>query len=229
MRYIGFIKKLGVRKPTLSFTFIIGQIFVLTTFVLPRVYAQLPVIKANATAIELRQSEMYQTFHPKYDFLIAYTSQSYWWSDRKNYVFLGLKNGKWEKGSYTSSKGKNEKWTKPKIKVHFVNGDSALAVINLIGSNGFYLLNRDSLNISKRAIRESERADFVLEPGEILDSVSTNISDGVNYRFEVVNKGTFTIIESYEPQFYLEYIPEIKQREVFLNCMKLFLKKFYSL
>ncbi|MDB4919267.1 hypothetical protein [Mucilaginibacter sp.] len=187
--------------------------FVIFTFALS-VKAQLPVIKSNAS--EKDKSLIYKNLRNQYDFIIAYTAESYWWSNKANYNILALKNGLWLKGHLYSQKRKNDTWRKPIVILKEVDPDSASYIIKHLDSAGFYQLNRDSLNISERRINE-----------RTVQRIS--ISDGVNCRFEILSKNDFLIIESYAPEFFIEKMPEIKSRGFFIKYRDWFLLKYKAL
>ena len=81
---------------------------------------------------------------------------------------------------------------------------------------GFYSLNRDSLNISSKKINDKQNEVF-------------SVDDGINYKFEILSKSDFLIIESYEPEYFLQKIPELRSRKEFVKCRDWFLVKYKNL
>jgi hypothetical protein len=178
--------------------------------------AQTPILKTNTSENERATSIIYKNFSNQYDLLIAYTSESYWYSSIRNYQILAFKNSTCLKGYFYSKKNKHNVWSKPKIKFKGINCDSANSIVKHLNDAGFYSLNRDSLNINRRKI--NGRQDEIL-----------SVDDGVNYKFEIFNKNNFIIIESYMPEYFLQKIPELKSRETFIKCRDFFLLKYNAL
>ena len=63
-----------------------------------RLYAQEVPNNFN-TVDSTKYSLLYKTLHHKYDEIIGYTTENYWQSDHCDYVFLGVKNGNYFKGT----------------------------------------------------------------------------------------------------------------------------------
>jgi hypothetical protein len=164
-------------------------------------YGQIPVIKSNTT--ELEKSTIYKKFQGKYDFLIAYTEESYWWSNKEHYQILGLKEGHWSLITLTSKRKKNGEFTKPSIRIDYFDNNGGQILLSQLNQTNFWALERDSLNIKHRQNPDSTKTEF-------------SLSDGVNFRFEILTKEGFRIIEAYEPEYFFEKIPEIKARQRFI-------------
>jgi len=178
--------------------------------------AQTLNLKSNTTPSERETSIIYKNFADQYDLLIAYTRESYWWENLKDCNVLAFKDGVCLKGYIYSKKNKNGIWSKPKIKLHEVNCDSAKMIQTYLNDAGFYTLNRDTLNINHKEINDKQDAVF-------------SVDDGVNYKFEILTKKDFLIIESYEPEYFLQKIPELRTREEFIKCRDWFLSKYKNL
>ncbi len=178
--------------------------------------AQAPALNTNTSENEKATSMIYKNFSGQFDLLIAYTTESYWYSNIINYQLLVFKKGICLKGSFFSKKNKHNTWSEPKIKFKEINCDSANYIVKYLNDAGFYSLNRDSLNVNKRKINEKQ------------DEVFT-INDGVDYKFEIFSKTKFLIIESYMPEYFLKKIPELKSRETFIKCRDWFLLKYNAL
>ena len=177
---------------------------------------QVPFLQSNTTEDEKSTSIIYKNFGSKYDFIIAYTRDSYWLGNIKSYSMLAVKNGIWSKGYIVSKKSKRERWSKPKIKFIGVNSDSSLAIVEYLTNAGFYALNKDSLGIDKKDVGNNKIELF-------------SINDGVDYKFEVLSKNAFVIIESYEPDYFLEKMPYLKDRRCFIMCRNWFTNKYKKL
>ncbi len=178
--------------------------------------AQIPKFKSNTSENEKLLSPIYKSLSNQYDLIIGFTAECYWWSDRKPYRLLAFKNGIWLKGYFYSKRRKNHSWTNPTIKLKEINKDSANSILNYLSDAGFFVLNRDTLNIDRRKINDKQDEVF-------------SISDAVNYRFEILTKNTFTIIESYQPDYFLEKLPEFKSREIFIKYRDWFIEKYKNL
>lgn len=169
--------------------------------------AQIPVIRTNVP-LEEKQSIIYSQYFGEYDFLIASTSECYWWADKVNYQILAFSNDKWERISFFARKKKNGKLSKPVISHRPFESKIAETLIYDLTNNSFWNLNNDSLNLSTRKNPDSSITKY-------------SLSDGVNYKFEVLTKNEFRIIESYEPEYFLEKMPEIKDREKFIKAKEI--------
>ncbi len=175
--------------------------------------AQIPALKSNTSSAEKEASVIFGSFYGQYDFIISYTRESYWWSNKRSFGILGYRQGHWEKLLLNEKQRKDGKWSKPAIHKIGLNQNAADSIINFFNQNGFWRLDRDSLNINQRKIDDNKNQLF-------------SISDGVNYKFEIMSKQEFLIIESYEPDYLLEKIPEIKCRETFIKCRNFFVSQF---
>jgi hypothetical protein len=188
----------------------------ISAFIINTAKAQIPFLNANTTENERATSIIYKNFSSKYDLLIAFIRESYWWSNLKDYSLLAFQNGVCLKGYIYSKKNKHGIWSKPKIKFKAVNCDSANYIVKYLNDGGFYSLNRDTLNINRKKINDKQNKVY-------------SIDDGVNYKFEIISKKDFLIIESYMPEYFLEKIPELKSRATFIKCRDWFLSKYKSL
>jgi hypothetical protein len=167
--------------------------------------AQLPSIENNQSEIKKAESIIYNLYNGKQDFLIAYTMESYWWSDKKYYEILIFRNNNWEKFSLRMMRKRNHEFSKPIISKQRINNDSFKLIDDLTTLN-FWSLKSEDLNITKHH----------------KDSVVTkySIDDGVNYKFEILTKNEFRIIEAYEPEYFLMKMPETVDREIFIKAKK---------
>lgn len=177
--------------------------------------AQVPAIKSNTTEEEKKQSIIYKAFANQYDFLIAYSSDSYWSSNMRAYKILAIKNGSYLKGTYISKSKGNNKWAKPVIKFEKANIDTAREIVKYFNNSKFWSLNRDTLNIHEK------KTDTL--------TWSLGCDDCATNKFETISTDGFSIIESIAPETYLEFLPELKSREVFIKCRNWFLSKYKKL
>ena len=176
----------------------------------------MPKFNSNTSGDEKLASPIYKNLANQYDLIIGYTRESYWWSDKEIYSLLAFKNGICLKGSFYSKRRKNDSWSKPRIKFVEINRDSASFILNYLRDAGFFALNRDTLNINHRSINDKQDEVF-------------SVDDGVNYKFEILTRNSFTIIESYQPDYFLEKLPEYKSRGIFIKCRNWFVAKLNSL
>ncbi|MBD1399019.1 hypothetical protein H9Q13_17755 [Pontibacter sp. JH31] len=172
-------------------------------------YGQIPVIHSDSN--QSNESTIYKNFEGKYDFLIAYTEESYWWSDRQFYQILALKDGQWNSITLASKKKKNGDFRKPTIKVNSYDKENAQLLLSQLDQLGFWTLNSDSLNITQRENPDSTVTAYTL-------------SDAANYKFEIMTKEDYKIIEAYTPEHFLEKLPEIKSRQKFITGRDIFKK-----
>lgn len=193
-----------------------------------KTFGQIPNLIHNYTNQDSSQNPLIDSFANKYDFIIAYTEQSYWWANRKNYKILTCSDNIWSWWTYSDNliQGTLNKKTKKVIvdtikTGHYFKGktiltsSSALELLLNLGSNNFWSLNNDSLNQSR------------LYPIRILNGDTTfrtaSISDGINYRFEILSKARLRVIESYEPDYFLELFPDMIERTKFIKSRDTFL------
>jgi hypothetical protein len=148
--------------------------------------------------------------------MIAYTRESYWWHTKRYYSLLALNKGTWYRGYLFSEQNKNEKWTYPKVRFEEIDTDSAIRLVSHLDKMGFYKMSRDSLHI----IEKNNPDGTVSVKG---------ITDGVNYKFEILYKNELAIIDAYEPEAFLEFLPEIKTRATFIKCRDWFVQKYDKL
>jgi len=193
-----------------------------------KTFGQIPDIVHNYTSQDSSQNPLIDSFAKKFDFIIAYTEQSYWWSNRKNYKILACSDSKWSSWTYsdyfiqgTKKKGK-KKIIVDTVKVgHYFKGKAeiqnlvAAELFSALDTNDFWTLNNDSLNQSR------------LYPMKIINGDTTfriaSISDGINYRFDILNKTRLRVIESYEPDYFLELFTDMVERRKFIKSRDTFL------
>ena len=177
-----------------------GVVFLLLVF---RAEAQLPHIKSNFTLEDQNQSVVYKIFSGKYDFVIAYTAQSYWWSNKYNYDILAKKGGVWFNIRLNAER-KNGNWPYPKIKTSRVEKNSFDSLIDTLTKQQFWTLNIDSLS----------------------DQRGESLFDATNYRFEILEGKSFRIIESYAPEYFLNSFPDMLARKSFIKSRDAFVKTY---
>jgi len=173
---------------------------------------QIPVLRSNTSNTEKEASVIFKNFSGQYDFIISFTRESYWWGNKRFFWILGHKQDHWEKLFLSEKQKKNSEWSKPVISKEEFNQNNADSIVNFFNQNRFWELNRDSLNINQREIDDKKNQVF-------------SISDAVNYKFEILSKQEFLIIACYAPEHFLEKIPEIKCREVFIRCRDFFISQ----
>ncbi|MCP2045265.1 hypothetical protein [Pontibacter sp. HSC-36F09] len=156
------------------------------------------------------ESTIQKNLEGKYDFLIAYTEESYWWSDRQFYQILALKDGQWDLITLASKKKKNGDFRKPKIRVSSFDNNKAQLLLNQLDHLSFWTLSSDSLNITQREDPDSTLTTYTLY-------------DAANYKFEIMTKEGYKIIEAYAPDHFLEKLPEIKSRQKFIAGRDIFI------
>jgi len=177
---------------------------------------QIKPFKANATDKQKTESVIYKNFVNECDLMIAYTRENYWWHAKRYYSLLALNKGRWYRGYLFSEQLKSGKWTYPKIRFEEVDADSAMAMIGYLNKAGLYTLSQDSLNIDTKIVDEDKVRKF-------------SVSDGVNYKFEILYKNELAIVEAYSPEYLLSKLPEIKTREAFIKCRDWFVRKYDEL
>jgi len=177
--------------------------------------AQIRSFKANASEKQKTESVIYKNFVNECDLMIAYTRESFWWGDYKYYDLMALNKGIWYKGYLSSQLLKSGKWTYPKVRFKKIDPDSAKAIVDYVDSSGLLMLSRDSLRITDRIVGGKRYPH--------------SLSDGVNYKFEILVKNELETIEAYAPDFFLEKIPEIKTRAEFIKFREWFELKYMAL
>jgi hypothetical protein len=207
------------------------KILIIISFLLvgqSKSFGQLPDIRHNYTKQDSTENPLIDSFARQYDFIIAYTEQSYWWSDRKNYKILAYSDNKWTSWTYSNH---IIQWTKKKRRKKILvdrvsNGQffkvktdlentTVLNLFTVLGGYDFWTLNNDSLNetIIKTWV---ENGDTIV--------TKASISDGVNYRFDFLTKRSSRVVKSYEPDYFLKLSAEMQERRKFVKSRDLFLK-----
>jgi hypothetical protein len=193
-----------------------------------RVFGQIPDIRHNYTKQDSTKNPLIDSFAKQYDFIIAYTEQSYWWSDRKSYKILTCSDNKWTSWTYSDY---FIQWTKKKRKKkmlidtirnkQFLKGKtelestSVLQLLSALDSYGFWTLNNDSLNQTRIIETRIENGDTI--------NRKASISDGINCRFDILSKTKLRVIESYEPDYFLKLFSDMVDRRKFLKSRDTFL------
>ena len=157
-----------------------------------------------------RNSAIFQIFNESHDLTIGYTCQSYWWSNQYNYDVIAKKGDEWNYYSLWSKKKKNGNWSTLKMKRKSINQDLGDLLINYLDDKELLSLSNDCLNNNEIIVNDS-----------IVRQMT--ISDGINYKFEIIKNGKLKIIEAYEPEYYLEVKPSSNCRRTFIDWTNKFL------
>jgi hypothetical protein len=174
------------------------------------VLGQLSDLNTNVTKQDSSRMLPLENLNEKYDFILGYSEESYWWSNSQVYKILVCKNDTWEAFQIVIKKNKGGKTKSETLKYCF-DPDSAKQLIANLTKLDFWTFDRDSLN--QKTIQMNDSTDRTL-----------HIDDGVNYRFEVMSYKSHRIIESYEPEIYYKSFPEMNIRKAFIECKQLFLQ-----
>lgn len=196
-----------MRKLLLLIIFIVGYVDTFSQFV---------QINPNATVIDKQESLLFKKVLNQYDLVIGYSTSSYWSRSSNMYHFLAFKDGECFKARLVSGRINDTTWSEPVIQSQKVNIIKAKKIVNHLKNTGFFSLDRDSLDISGRP-----------KSGRYTTKYSR--TDGVNYRFEIIVGNELLIVESYEPEFFLEKMPELRQRAQFVKDRDWFLKQYKRL
>jgi hypothetical protein len=146
----------------------------------------------------------FQQYLPtKADFVFAYSEESYWWSNAENFRLLTKTGNMWTawiyfkkwKSSSDVYENKGKKKHKYFKKVAIVDSLAVKELFDSLALVSFWTLNVDSLNATR----------------------GSNISDDVNYKFQIENTIGRQILESYAPEYFIEKFPDMGQRVVFLK------------
>lgn len=192
------------------------------------IFGQMPDIRHNYTKRDSTENPLIDSFAKRYDFTITYTEQSYWWSDRKNYKILACSANKWTSWTYsdyfiqwTKKKGKKKIAVDTVRSGQFFKGKtdlestSVLQLLSALDSNYFWTLNNDSLNQTRIIETRIENGDTI--------NRRASISDGINYRFDILSKTKLRVIESYEPDYFVKLFPDMFERKRFVISRDAFL------
>ncbi len=201
--FIAHIYKLG----TIIMKTVLLSLFLLTYL---SSFGQLPEIKTNVGEEIKLKSIVYDNLHLKYDFIISFNSQSYW-SSKYYYQILAKKAENWDKITLVIKKNKKGNFLKPNIKKEKFSEQIAENLIAGLTSKSFWNLNRDSLNNDKV---EDKKTGTIHK---------YSLSDGTDFRFEIIKNTEFLLIDAYEPEYYLKKIPEVISRKTFISCANLFI------
>lgn len=173
-------------------------------------------IESNVDQTSRDDSYVLHALTEEYDLLIAYTEECYWWSNQINYRVFAKQNEKWFFFAVSAHRPKNKtEFSKPTVRKKRVNADKVNALLNDWNDISFLNLDNDSLHIT--AIERTLPTDSTIKIKEV-----HFLSDGVNFRFEIITPTQYRIIEAYEPAYFLKEIPEIKLRQTFITGSKAF-------
>jgi hypothetical protein len=173
-------------------------------------FGQLPEIKTNVEERIKLESVVYDILHIEYDFIISFTTESYW-SSKENFQVIAKKGETWNKLNIKRKKKKNGNFSKPKIRKQKLKSETAENLLRELTNESFWTLNRDSLNNFKVEDKENGITHLYTK------------TDGTNYKFEVFTKSNFLLINAYEPEYYSKVIPEVISRRTFISCANLFI------
>ncbi|WP_339754582.1 hypothetical protein [Algoriphagus aquimarinus] len=170
-------------------------------------FGQIPEFDSNVNESVEDQSYLFKKFYPEYEFILGYTQKSFWFK-RQEYSVLTFNGTDWElkKWSYEL---KEEKPKKSKMKSRILVKEKVINLLNYFESKGFYSLNQDLLNWSKKDLGN----------GTMLHQ---SIMDGVFETFEFISSSGHRIYSAHEPVQKQEFV-YIEQREIFLDCLDKFL------
>lgn len=170
-------------------------------------FGQIPEFDSNVNRSAEDQSYLYKKFYPEYEFILGYTQNSFWFK-RQEYSVLTYNGSDWElkKWSYEL---KEEKLKKSKVKSRILEKEKVNKLLNYFESRGFYSLNQDSLNWSKKDL-----GNGIMRHQSIMDGVSEN--------FEVISSSGHRIYSAHEPVQRQEFVFN-EHRNIFLDCLDKFL------
>lgn len=160
---------------------------------------------------ENRDSAIFQIFNKTQDLTIGFTSQSYWWSDKYNYDVITRIGMEWNFFSLKAKRKKNGKWSTLKMKRKSINQELGNSILEYMNEISFLSLDNECLSNNEIIVNDSTVQQIT-------------ISDGVNYKFEIIKNGNLQIIEAYEPEYYLEKKPNSICRKTFIDWTNKFLK-----
>jgi hypothetical protein len=153
--------------------------------------------------------QLFTMLHNQYDFLIAYSEESYWWSNKRYYRILATKDGQWHCLRHSSKQKKDKSFSKAIITRRRIRKESGEMLLGKLSRLGLWTLNQDSLNYTTKDNGGGR-------------SMTYTVSDGVNYKFEILTKEGFKLISAYEPDYFLTELPEYKQRQKFIEARNAF-------
>jgi len=168
-------------------------------------FGQIPM---PAFTSEKKDTTSFLQFLPvKADYILAYSEESYWWSNTEDFNLL-VRTGntwmtwtyyrKWKSSSDVYAKnGKRQKYFK---KQAVVDSSSVKELFDSLALIKFWTLSADTLNEPK----------------------GRDISDDVNYKFQIENLTGRQILESYAPEYYIDKFPEMQQRAIFVQGKEIF-------
>jgi hypothetical protein len=149
-----------------------------------------------------------QYFPTKVDYLLAYSEEGYWWSNIENFRLLARTGSSWTawiyyrkwKSSANVQENNGKKKNKYFKKVSALEPDAIREILDSLTLIDFWRLRDDSLNETR----------------------GSDISDDINYIFQLENKSGRQVLESYAPEYFLGKFPDMNQRAVFLRGKDIF-------
>ncbi|QXV66192.1 hypothetical protein INP83_03620 [Mucilaginibacter sp. 21P] len=171
-------------------------------------------LPCNYGVIDSSQHSMaFAQLHEKYDRIVAYTTEGYWQSNVIYYALIAEKQGVYYKGTMICKRKVDKSWLAPVLKMKPANTKKAKVIIDKLNEANLWKIKTDSLNNQIH-----HNADGY--------SVASSLSDGTNYRFELIAGDKFIAIEAYEPDWFAEKLPEYTQRKQFIKIRDEFLKAY---
>jgi hypothetical protein len=208
--FSGCGRKLLLRQTCSTLAAIMRVILcILFLLVFQCVSGQIPPIQSNTSWKDSTTSFLVKVLNNQYDFLLGYKIESFWWSNTQVYKVLAYKNSHWQAIQIVSTKNKKDR-VKTEISKWNFSSDSAFKLINGLSALHFWTLDHDLLNQEGVPISDSTVRKL-------------QIADGVNYKFEILTKEGYRIIQSYEPETYLKEFPKMTIRKIFIDGRELFL------
>ncbi|MES2429079.1 MAG: hypothetical protein V4560_19010 [Bacteroidota bacterium] len=183
---------------------------------------QIPELKSNIPfGYDIKSSELYKEFGGKYDLLISHRYMGGWSYSEFSYDIIAFKGRKsynilFFKMKDTKANGGHQK---PQIKRELIDKRKADSILSVFNNNNFWTLNNDTLSINKFGKYYDADAHRYVDR-------QFDVSDGSADVFTVISKKEYLIVSAYEPEYYFEVLPEIKQRGRFINSKRAFLSVF---
>jgi len=177
-------------------------------------YSQLPEFSHNYTKLDSINNILIDSFALKYDLVIAYSENSYWYKDKPNYKILTKKADKWGVWTY-SNKIINPREFLNGANPEVLNGIELKPLLDSFSNSSFWNLNNDSLKNDVIG-REIIGGDTILH--------HLAITDGITYRFDTLTKDKARFIQANEPETYIKRSPTMYERIKFVQSRDEFLK-----
>jgi hypothetical protein len=193
-------------------------------------HCQIPNIIHNYTKADSANLQHIDSFVQQQEYVFAYKEEGGLCRNCPSYTYkiIAYNKKRWSSFTYSnfSIQGSFNKKTKQFSTDTIRTGQLYSSKLNInkyhiqklfdgLSAINFWILNNDSLNQTRKYI-------FRIRDGDTTYRYA-NITDDLNYRFDILFKNKARVIQSYAPEYFLSLFPDMKERSIFLKGRRIFL------